>query len=340
MGTIITRAQPFSSALTRSDKGRLMLFARTVGKDLTSTERNEAIDWCEVYGANPFTRDIYFFVFDAKDPERRRMVPVLGISMYRKMAARSGDYRPDDRAPRFTYDAELISAANPKGLIDCEVSVYRFSHGSWFPITVRLRWDERAPIKSGEVKWEKTGEVYPKGHAKAGKPKYRKTVDSSAPDILDPDKRNWHTMPETMLAKCCEADAIRRGWPETLSGTYAEGELDAATIDLTASEIIDEAETETKLALAGGKDALTVMWHDGTQLERVPMGQFADKVLAWARHADVTLTEVRIFWNRNLPARIEYKAKHASDYLDLQKQIEALMERKEREDITADGVTP
>jgi hypothetical protein len=54
-----------TGALTRRDPRRLDLFRKTVGKDLRGDEIDEAIEWCELYGANPFVKDIYFFVFDA-----------------------------------------------------------------------------------------------------------------------------------------------------------------------------------------------------------------------------------------------------------------------------------
>lgn len=332
MGQAIVRSNPTLGALTRADKGRLALFAKTVGKDLLPSEINEAIDWCEVYRANPFTRDIYFFVFDANNSEKRRLAPVLAIGLYRKIAARTGNYRPDENPPVFTYDEAAKGPANPRGIVDCTVTVYQFSHGAWHPVRERLRWDERAPIVvegTGGTKWEDTGEVYPPGHNKAGKPKFKKVAVGERVECLDPGKRNWHTMPETMLSKCVEAAAIRKGWPEDTAGSYVDGELDANTIELTASEIIHETETAAKLSLAGGVDALTIAWEDGKPLERVPMGTFADRVLSWASDEELSATELRIFWNRNLPARIEFKAKHGGDYLELQKRFEALTEKRE-----------
>src|SRR5690606_12382101 len=101
-----------TGALTRQDARRLDLFRKTVGKDLIGAEIDEAIEWCELYGANPFVRDIFFFVFDADKPTRH-VVPVLGIGLYRKIAARTGNYRPDENPPRFRYDEALKGPSNP-----------------------------------------------------------------------------------------------------------------------------------------------------------------------------------------------------------------------------------
>jgi hypothetical protein len=40
--------------------------------------------------------------------------------------------------------------------------------------------------------------------------------------------RMWAAMPRHMLAKCAEADAIRRGFPEETAGLYVDDELRAA----------------------------------------------------------------------------------------------------------------
>lgn len=316
---------PQTGALTRRDPQRLALFKKTVGKDLVGAEVDEAVEWAEIYGANPLTRDIFYFCFGEYGKPDRKVVPVLSVGLYRKIAARSGNYRPDDRPPRFTYDEALVGPANPKGIVDCEVTVYRHSHSEWFPITSRVRWEERAPIvEGGDGRWEDdpSGAVNPPGHKHAGKPKRRfvKTGDAAVP-ILDPKKRNWHTMPETMLAKCTEVDAIRKGWPNETAGSYGEGELDQV-LDLTATEVIEKAERVDRFDRIGGIKAVHIDWMDGNELQRVPAGKFYDAamafiqanmkpdeeeagaVLAWAARNKVGLQE---FWAMEKDAALALK---------------------------------
>jgi phage recombination protein Bet len=296
--------------LSAEYRKNLKLFTNAAGRGLVGSEIDEAVAMCRALGANPFKRQIYFFVFDADRPTRR-VSPVLSIEFYRKRANDTECYRPDDKPARFTYREELKGPENPKGIETCEVTVYKFVQGAWWPTTERLRWEERAPIRetgSEGEQWEPTGEVYPPGHAKAGKPKYRKVVQGKKIRALDPQKTNWHNMPETMFAKCVEASALRKAFPDDLGGTYADGETDiedSRIIDLTAKEILDEDEQKERLAKAGAAgERLTFDWMDGTPLEDVPLGQAYDRCASWIRQNKAKAAEwakhnsptLRKFW--------------------------------------------
>lgn len=314
MGAIALRSH---GGLTRHDPKRLRLFAQTVGKELVGPEIDEAIEWCELYGANPFVKDIYFFVFGKVGTKGRKVVPVLSIGMYRKIAARTGNYRPDEDPPRITYDEAKKSPANPNGIVSCEVSVFMHSHGAWHRITSRLKWDERAPIIQG-FKLVASGDAWPDGN-----PKMDKVPDPTKPAVLDANKGNWHSMPETMLAKCVEADAIRKAWPEETAGSYAEGELDRTEITLTATEIIEQTETQERVERIGGP-GITLLWNDHEPLARVPVGSAADRIIEFIRaNKDEPMT-LQLFADRNKHALQELWAMDKAAAFAVKKEFEAV----------------
>lgn len=294
-----------TGALTRRDPRRLDLFRKTVGKELRGEEIDEAIEWCELYGANPFVKDIYFFVFDADKPDKRRVVPVLGIGLYRKIAARTGNYRPDDAAPRFIYDEALEGPTNPTGMVSCEVSINVYSHGDWHRVTSRLRWDERAPIKEIWDNGKPTGKLR-----------------------LDPKKDNWHRMPETMMAKCTEADCIRKAFPNETAGSYVAEEMDSPhTIEGTATEIAESFAAEQRLKQVGAANSILIDWMDSAGIVQVPVGQLGDKAIEWAKkNADEPMT-VKLWCDRNRHALQEYWGRDKAGAFELKRALEPILQQ-------------
>jgi len=304
------------SALTVWNGKELDLIRRTVAKDCNPPEFDMFMHICKNVRLDPLRRQIYAFVFGKDGTDKRKMAIVTGIDGYRTIAARTGNYRPDNRAPRIVYDEAVRNAqTNPLGIVKAEVSAFKFAHGEWFEVVGESYWDEFAPLKE---RWENdkpTGVFY-----------------------LDPKKDNWRKMARVMICKCAEAQALRRAWPDDFSGLEVEEEVARAhTIDLTASEHADQSAQESKLMMIGGKDAITVQWEMNGRLERIPLGKFADAFLSWANHAERTSTEVKIWWHQNLPARQEFKAKAGHDYLELQKAYEARLAALEKLEVTQEA---
>ena len=72
------------------------------------------------------------------------------------------------------------------------VTVYRLTQGQRFAYTATARWSEYKPEQN---------------------------------DFM------WRKMPHTMLGKCAEALALRKGFPRQLAGLYAKEELDQANVE-------------------------------------------------------------------------------------------------------------
>lgn len=300
MGNVVALAEAFRPA-------QIQLIQR-MNPDCNEVEFNQFMHVSAQLGLDPLRKQIYAFVFNKDKPDRRRMSIIVGIDGFRSVAKRSREYRPDTRAPRYSYDPALVDEAkNPLGLISAEVSVFQFSHDAWHEVTAVAYWDEFAPIVEGG-KWV-SGEDGRRSFKKDG------TMQ------LDPAKETWRKMPRVMLAKCAEAQAIRRAWPEDLSAVYADEEIDRAkTIDLTATEIAEKANVESRLALIGGADSILFDMGDG--LERVPLGKAADMILE--RFKTMQPHEVLQWRNTNKVTFNEFWARNKTDALGVKKEIERI----------------
>lgn len=277
-------------ALTLFEGRQLDLIRKTVAKDCDTSEFEQFVHICRAVNLDPLRRQIYCFVFNKNNPQYRQMTVVTAIGGYRAIAERTAAYRPDDRAPRYEH-GEKDAKTNPLGITRCEVTVYKFAHGEWFPVVGEAWWDEYVPLKDG---------------------------------VIDSKKTGWVKMPRIMIAKCAEANALRKAWPDDFAGIEVEEEIDRRSIELTATELADEAASSNRMALIGGSNCITVDWCDGEPLVREPVGMFGDRVLSFIReHKDDPL-RVRMFHNRNTAALQEYWAKDKSGALELKKAFESI----------------
>jgi hypothetical protein len=137
------------------------------------------------------------------------------------------------------------------------------SSAPWPPsgnsLTGVARWDEFAPLKTA---WADN------------QPTNRKVLDKSG---------RWADMPFLMLAKCAEAQAIRKGWPEDLSNTFVGKDIEQATLILNPAQAAAEGATRERLERIGGHGALIIDWLDAAPLDAVPLGQLADRIVAFLR---------------------------------------------------------
>jgi hypothetical protein len=122
-----------------------------------------------------------------------------------------------------------------------------------------------------------------------------------------------------MLSKCAEAVACRKGWPEDLSGIYAEEEMDRAKIidgevyDMTASESADQASVERRLEATNTKDVILIDWMDGKGLDAVRVGQLADRCFAFVREAGNSPAALAGFQDRNKHGLRQFYAQAPGD---------------------------
>jgi phage recombination protein Bet len=280
----------------------------SVARSCTDAEFDHFIAVAERTGLDPLRRQISAIVVGASDPAKRTMAPLVTIDGLRAIAARSGDYRPMEDAPILDFDAARKDEGfNPLGLVRAEVKVWRRFGETWFPITGEAWWDEYAAIaESGEGARAST--------AAQGDRRIQRLAS------------NWRRMGRVLLAKCAEAQALRRGWPEDLSGLYGEEELQRAEIDdLLAHERAERAAEEARQrALAGGR-ALLIAFEDGA-LEPVPRADLALKLAAFVATAP-NVAALEAFQARNRAAFKTFWDWSPGQALDIKQQTERALTR-------------
>jgi phage recombination protein Bet len=281
---------------------QLDLIRRTVAADCNQSEFDLFIEVSRRVGLDPFRKQIYAIVYSKDKPDKRKMSIITGIDGFRAVAERSGKYRPDENEPQIFYDESLKDpATNPLGIDRAVVTGHKFGpDGQWHPLKGVAYWSEFAPLKEIWRDNKPTGEFR-----------------------LPPDS-NWRKMPRVMIAKCAEAQMVRKGWPEELGGIYAPEEMDRASTDATASELAEQAATEKRLELTKSKDTLLCLFNPGDKLEAVPVGIFADMILGRVTVAR-SKAEVTSFLETNQKPMQEFWARHPSDALGMKKEIEKIV---------------
>lgn len=313
--------------LKQFSASQLELIQRTYAKDLVDQEFDLYMSMAAGMGLNPLKKEIYALVFNKSDSAKRQVAFVVGIDGFRTRAARTGNYRPDEQLPVYEYDDKLKDPkANPAGLVSATVRVFKHAHGQWFATPHQVFWDAYAPLVEGG-KWEDTGRTK-KVKAKDGT-EYEKPIwefVSNGERWLDPSKARWKQDPRGMLAKCAEAGAIRKAFPDEFAGVYGSEEMDAAhTLDLTASEYAETSRMDARLAMIGAKDAITFEFLP-EPAGYVPVGKVADRIHEWLERYKDDPEAIETFMERNQHGLKEFWALAKTDAMAVKKKVEAIQE--------------
>jgi len=280
---------------------QLTTIKNTVAKDTNALEFDLFMNAARSYGLDPFRKQISAIVFNKDKADKRQMAIIVGRDGLRSIAARCGDYRPASGPAQIAYDESAKSKTNPKGIVSVGVTLYKQDNkGQWHPVYGEAFWDEFAPIKD-EWAWD--------DQERKRKPTGEQTVDG-----------NWAKMPIVMLTKCAEGQALRAGWPDQFGNLYAEEEMAAHTMkDVTPSEAIEQEAAHRRENAIGGRGLMMNM--DGTgALQRIAIGEVADRCLEFIRQSDPETVYKWSIQNRE-PLR-EFWAVSPNDALEVKKQIE------------------
>lgn len=162
-----------------------------------------AVDYCKARQLDILKKPVHIvpmYVKDAKTGDQEwRDVIMPGIAEARTTAARTGQYAGQDE-PEFDSEIEYQGIRVPAS---CKATVYRLVHGIAYAFSHRERFVEAV------------------GKKKDGK------INSM-----------WAKRPYGQLAKCAEAGALRKAFPEELGGTYVAEEMEGKDFDSDHNETV------------------------------------------------------------------------------------------------------
>jgi phage recombination protein Bet len=295
MNNVVALTQP-TAVMTGA---QLALVRRTVASDCNDVEFDLFMAVAQSKGLDPFTKQISAIVFNKDKPDKRKMAIITTIDGFRVIAERTGQYHPDDDEPEFSYDPDAKGPLNPLGLVKAKVKVFKDGR----PAPGVAYWEEFAPIKdewaeNDQGKWKPTG---------------RQTLDIGG---------NWGKMPRVMLAKCAEAQALRKAFPERLSGLYEGAEFDRQRAsEVLPSELVAAEHRDQRLARIGGANGIMLQLFPNAPLELVPLGQVHDRAAERVSEIeDMKLLDW--FVDANQAPLKEFWARAPGDALELKKVIE------------------
>lgn len=209
------------------------------------------LGYCKAAGLDPMQKPVHIVpMFDSKAGGMRDVV-MPGVGLYRTQAARSNEcagVSEPDFGPDVTESLGGQSITFPAW---CRVTVKRrLPTGEVVEFTAKEFWKENYAVKGGRER-------------------------SIAPNAM------WTKRPYGQIAKCAEAQALRKAFPEVGSQPTAD-EMEGKTIDMGAAEVVPPAALPAwpadKWAAAMPK-----------MLAGIAQGKSVDDALAWLR-AKATVT--------------------------------------------------
>lgn len=197
---LVTKPAAPMPALKMSEEELIGVLTNSLYPGAASGSIKMVIGYCRASGLDPMQKPVHIVpIWDGKAKQMRDVV-MPGIGLYRTQAARSGEYAGVSE-PEFGEDVtEKLSGVEVTYPKWCRVTVKRLlPNGTVVDFTAKELWKENYATKAR---------------------------DSSAPNAM------WQKRPYGQIAKCAEAQALRKAFPEFGSQPTAD--------EMEGKQMVDE----------------------------------------------------------------------------------------------------
>lgn len=236
------------------------------------------LGYCKASGLDPLTKPVHIVPMWDKNTRQMREVIMPGIDLYRTKAARTGQHAGTDE-PQFGPMIEVVLDGQTFTVPEwCGVVVYRVVDGQKRAFCAVEYWIEN--------------------YATAGK-------DSAAPNTM------WKKRPRGQIAKCAEAQALRKGFPEVGAAPTAEemeGKSIGSEVDITPRPTREDPVLIATQAVAADDD-------EKRQQIKADMDAIADNGTAALMAAWDGLTKEQRKLHGGLSSATKGRAKQADDFM-------------------------
>lgn len=198
----LTQHTSQAPALAMDEKELLGVLQSSLYTGASEASVKLVVGYCKATGLDVMQKPVHIVPMWDRESRSMRDVIMPGIGLYRTQASRSGEYAGVSD-PEFGQDTtETIDGCTITYPISCKVVVKRLlSNGVIADFSATERWKENYAVKGGQQK-------------------------SQAPNAM------WYKRPYAQLAKCAEAQALRKAFPECGSQPTAD-EMEGKQIDIT-----------------------------------------------------------------------------------------------------------